>query len=129
MNEEIAGKIAGWSAEDQAWLGKLPPELQGVAADAGRDLLQIVMQAGAVSYALGVLWRQVGRNTQGREATVMVQQTLDSLCRRAVAGAGKEMGDFAAVKAGVEAVAAMGGEVLQKPEGMRVNPGGILLDY
>ena len=125
-----------WSEEDQQWLDSVePPALRAIAKRHGRPLFAIVWQAGMIGEALnrahahtqGVSKWGMRRDVQGLTASIQVLAgAMDLLCKAALSGYGRTIGQFTECKQDIERCMALG-QVAQAAND-RVSKGGIILD-
>ena len=134
MSTEEVGKPIGivedatkdWSEKDKEWLEKhCPTRLKTIAVRHGRGMFQLVMRAGACTYALSLLAANA-RNSAVNAPLQMLGKSMDQMCQELIAAKGYTLEQFFECKQDVERV----GELLaagSNPD-ERISKGGIILD-
>lgn len=89
--EQLRGmpETLGWKDEDVRWLSLQPPELANIAMRYGRAVFELVGNAGAGSYGLGILMQVCQRKLQVRQGLIAVhtlQNLMDGFIELALKG-------------------------------------------
>lgn len=122
---KIEDATKDWSEADREWLSKHCPErMRTIAVRHGRGMFQLVMRAGACTYALTLLAGNV-KHPQLRPPILLLQRSLDQMCQELIAAKGLKVEQFMECRADVERL----GELMSAGDpGERISKGGIILD-
>lgn len=115
------------SAEDEAYVGKLPEALRPICRRHGRALFQLVMQAGAMNHALGIIARQAAGNRAIQQALGVVVQSTEALAQAAFISLQVTPEMFTECRVDIERMAALADVGNRKP-GEKLSPSGIILN-
>ena len=128
MDEQpVPVEVSKIKDEETLWRDSLPPALQPVAERHGRELFLIVMGAGAVGHALGIVQQHGMKNRAIMQALQVISTRSDFICQSLLRARNFQLAQFVECRGDIDRVAALMDSGVRAP-GERVSSSGIILD-